>query len=191
MGERELADANKTAEQVAVGAIKYAVLKQGSGKDIIFDPEKSLSLEGDSGPYLQYAHTRALSLLRKAEASVNSDEATESLVRGETWPSGPERTESTTPSLESVSEKTPLARFHLKRALVHFPDVAQRAARELEPHYVTTYLTELASLFNTWYANERVIGTNIEDEGLELTRAFANTMRRGLSLLGIPAPEEM
>jgi arginyl-tRNA synthetase len=67
MQERDLADTEKVAEQVAVGAIKYTVLKQGSGRDIIFDPAKSLSLEGDSGPYLQYAHTRALSLLREAK----------------------------------------------------------------------------------------------------------------------------
>ncbi len=59
MKEREVADAQKVVEQVAVGAIKYTVLKQGSGRDIVFDPEKSLSTEGDSGPYLQYALVRA------------------------------------------------------------------------------------------------------------------------------------
>ncbi len=165
MQGRELKDANKTAEQVAVGAIKFAVLKQGSGKDIVFDPEKSLSLEGDSGPYLQYALTRARSLLRKAD--MHAAEANTPLAKGEAWPSG------------------------LEHTLIHFPEVVARAARELEPHYVTTFLTELASLFNSWYANSRVIGSEDEARGILLTQAFARTMERGLNLLGIPAPEEM
>src|SRR5262249_35802604 len=65
-GESLLAEVTETArnrEDVAVGALKYTVLKQGSGKDIVFDPEKSLSLEGDSGPYVQYALVRARSLI--------------------------------------------------------------------------------------------------------------------------------
>ncbi|MDQ5955424.1 MAG: arginyl-tRNA synthetase [Patescibacteria group bacterium] len=184
MQGRELKDANKTAEQVAVGAIKFTVLKQGSGKDIVFDPEKSLSLEGDSGPYLQYALTRARSLLRKAEAEGLrvSAEAAELLAKGEAWPSGLERPE---------SAALPLERSSLERTLIHFPEVVARAARELEPHYVTTFLTELASLFNSWYAAERVIGSADETYGLLLTKAFEQTMLKGLALLGIPAPEEM
>jgi arginyl-tRNA synthetase len=166
MQGRELKDADKTAEQIAVGAIKFTVLKQGSGKDIVFDPERSLSLEGDSGPYLQYALTRARSLLRKADTSF----------------SGLERPESTILSPERIA---------LERTLVHFPEVVARAARELEPHYVTTFLTELASLFNSWYANSRVIGSADQEYGLLLTKAFEQTMHKGLTLLGIPAPEEM
>ncbi len=170
MEGRTLKDHEKTAQQVAVGAIKYAVLKQGRGKDIIFDPEKSLSLEGDSGPYVQYAYTRALSLLRKAEAEGL-------LAKGEAWPSGLERPESATLPLE--------------RTLIHFSEVVAHAAAELEPHYITTYLTELASLFNSWYANERIIGGKHPEYGVLLVQAFANTMQKGLMLLGIPAPEEM
>ncbi len=68
MENRDLGEAQQAiADSVAVAAIKYAVLKQNTGKNIIFDPEQSLSFEGDSGPYLQYSHVRALSILRKAE----------------------------------------------------------------------------------------------------------------------------
>jgi arginyl-tRNA synthetase len=148
-----------------VGAIKYAVLKQGSGKDIIFDPEKSLLLEGDSGPYVQYAHTRALSLMREAEkAGIKS------------W---------------SSDDQLPTVANVLERTLLHFPDALARAARELEPHYVTTYVTELASVFNSWYASERIIGGTYPKYGLLLVQAVEATLAKGLFALGIPAPERM
>ena len=69
MSDREMSDTDKktTIEEIAVGAIKYSILKQVNGKDIIFDFDKSLSFEGDSGPYLQYSYARAKSILRKAK----------------------------------------------------------------------------------------------------------------------------
>ncbi len=161
MQERTLADTEKTAEQVAVGAIKYVVLRQGSSKDIVFDQEKSLSVEGDSGPYLQYALVRARSLLRNAAAA--------KVVPPE--PSGP---------------------MPVERLIVHFPDVVGRAAHELEPHYVTTYLTELAAAFNSWYASERmIVDDTITTRKLAVIKAIENTLAKGLNVLGIPAPEEM
>ena len=163
-GESLLADLTVAArgrEDVAVGAIKYTVLKSGSGKDIIFDPERSLSLEGDSGPYLQYALVRARALLRKA--------------------SGATVTQFITPQSKT-----------LERILIHYPEVVERAARELEPHHLTTFLTELAAEFNSWYAAERVIvdGT-IAGYTLSLVKVVERTLSQGLNLLGIPTPEEM
>lgn len=163
MQGRELADPNTTAQQIAVGAIKYAVLKQGSGRDIVFDPQKSLSLEGDSGPYLQYALTRALSLANAAkEAGIN-------------------------PGQDDMPEEASI----LERTLIHYSSVVERAAREMEPHYITTYLTELAGAFNSWYANGKVIGGTSPHYGVWLTYATIKTLREGLNILGIPAPEEM
>jgi arginyl-tRNA synthetase len=163
MQGRELANADQVAEQVAVGALKYAVLKQGSGRDIIFDPEKSLSLEGDSGPYLQYALTRARSLVRMAKDA----------------------------GIEPGNDDMPPQATELERVLVHYAEVVERAARELEPHYLTTYLTEVASAFNSWYASTRLIGGEYPRYGLWLTYAVIKTLSEGLHTLGIPAPEEM
>jgi arginyl-tRNA synthetase len=179
MKDRKAASPEKVAEDVAVGAIKYVVLKQGTGKDIIFDPEKSLSVEGDSGPYLQYAHTRALSLIREAkkaniEVSVMMREGDSGLA-------------ARTRALESSQEP----RAILARTILHFPDALQRAASELEPHHVTTYLTELASTFNSWYASERLIGGENPEYGLLLTQATEKVLATGLEVLGIRAPEEM
>lgn len=163
MQGRELAEAEKTAEMIAVGAIKYAVLKQGSSKNIIFDPEKSLSLEGDSGPYLQYAHTRALSLVQAAKEA----------------------------GIEPGTDDMPEHATVLERVLIHYPDVVARAAREMEPHYITTYLTELAGAFNSWYDANRVIGGANPHYGVWLAYATIKTLHDGLTVLGIPVPEEM
>jgi arginyl-tRNA synthetase len=161
MKEREVSDPEKIAQQVAVGAIKYVVLRQGSEKDIVFDPEKSLSTEGDSGPYLQYALVRARALLRNAaKAEVIPPE-----------PAGP---------------------MPVERLIIHFPDVITHAAKELEPHYVTTYLTELAGAFNSWYASERmIVDGKITTRNVAVIKAIENTLARGLNILGIPTPEEM
>jgi arginyl-tRNA synthetase len=168
VGERELKNADTVGKQVAVGAIKYAVLKQGSGKDIVFDSEKSLSLEGDSGPYLQYARVRALSLIEKARGAEITDEV-----------------------LGYEDIKTFVMALTLDRLLVHFPETIEHAAQELEPHYVTTYLIELASLFNSWYASERLIGGRYPSYALLITEAIERTLTKGLTVLGIPVPEEM
>jgi arginyl-tRNA synthetase len=148
------------AEQVAIGAIKYMILRQGPGTDIIFDPEKSLSLEGDSGPYLQYALVRAVKIL-----SYNSEDA--------------------------GGAEVPEAPYALERVIIHYPEIAARAARELAPNLLVNYLSELAGAWNAFYATEQVLGSQEEQYKQRVARAFAQTMANGLGLLGIPAPERM
>lgn len=147
--------------QVALAAVKYSILKQSAGSDIIFDFDKSLSLDGDSGPYLQYALVRARSLLEKAGEESGSGDS-------------------------SVLPPTPLARL-----IIRFPGIVRKAQTLRAPHIVAQYLTQLASEWNSFYANERIIGTEEEAAKLQLVRAFAQTMENGLWLLGIPAPEKM
>lgn len=148
------------AEQVAIGAVKYMILRQAPGNDIIFDEEKSLSLEGDSGPYLQYALVRARKIL-----SYNSDGA--------------------------LGTDVPNTPYPLERVLIHFPEVVARAAEEHAPQYLTHYLTELASAWNSFYASEQVLGSPEEAYKQRVARVFALTMENGLGLLGIPAPQKM
>ena len=150
------------AEQVALGAIKYMILRQAPGSDIIFDEEKSLSLEGDSGPYLQYALVRAKSVLATAEEKGGA------LVVG--------------------APETP---YLLERIILHFPEVVARAANELAPNLLVNYLMELASEWNSFYAQERIIGGEYESHKLMVARAFVSTMTNGLTILGIPTPERM
>ena len=167
LADRDLIDEKKNsiASQVAVGAIKYAILKQAIGGNIIYDEEKLVSFEGDSGPYLQYSATRAASVLKKAEAENISPAYT-----------------------DVINEVTPL-----ERALYKFPEIVNRASIDLAPHHIVTYLIELATSFNSFYANHPIVVKDDPSSNYKvaLTQAFLTTMTNGLLLLGICVPEKM
>ncbi|HTH93399.1 MAG TPA: arginine--tRNA ligase [Candidatus Paceibacterota bacterium] len=151
-------------DAIAIAALKFSILRAAAGKDINFDPETSLSFEGDSGPYLQYSTVRANSILTKSSFSLN----TEYLTIKE-W----QTTE-------------------VEKLLIHFPEVVERAIQEWSPHFIVTYLLELAQAFNSWYGNTKIIDDSAESPyKLALTKAFAQTMTNGLTLLGISVPEKM
>ena len=167
--DRNFSESEKqeVAEIVAIGAIKYSILRQAIGGDIIFDFDKSISFEGDSGPYLQYACVRANSVLEKA------------ISQGVT--------------LGNAPKVTPWETTELEKYLYRFPEVVERAGKEYAPHYIVTYLTELASAFNSSYAKEKIIDK--EDLSspykIALTQATAHILKSGLNLLGIKVPERM
>lgn len=164
MFDRQLPNREEIATEVAVAAIKYGILKQNIGKNIVFDQEKSLSFEGDSGPYLQYAHTRCVSILKKA-AEVHKEK-----------------------SLKHAPEQI----TEVEGLLVHFPEVVERAIVEYEPHHVAQYLSELSSTFNSWYGKERIIEDTPESTyKIAIVDAVRQTLFNGLWLLGCQAPEEM
>ncbi len=146
---------------VTLAAVKYSFIKHRIGGDIAFDIQESVSLEGNSGPYLQYAHARARSILSKSESTmaIQND-----LQQGE-------RT--------------------LVQKLSEYPEVIQRAATDFMPHYVATYLYELAQVFNHFYEHNRVIGDERESQRLALVQKYADTLNTGLDVLGIPAPDRM
>ena len=154
------------AEAVAIGAIKYSILRAGIGSDIIYDFEKSISFEGDSGPYLEYTYARARSVLRKQPTTNNR--------------------QPTTAGSYKVGPCT-----NVERLLYRFPEVVERAAKEFEPHYVATYLIELSAAFNNFYAHSKIIGSDEEEYRLALTGAVSIILKNGLYLLGIQAPERM
>lgn len=150
-------------EQVAIGAIKYSILKQDITKDIIFDLEKSISFEGSSGPYLQYTYTRTQSVLAKAKE--------EGLVTDLTQVESPGSVE---------------------RLLARYPEIVYKAGENLAPHHLVTYLTELAGAFNAYYAGNKIAsGEGASGYRLALTDAVGQTLKNGLDLLGIGAPERM
>jgi arginyl-tRNA synthetase len=162
--ERASADTDVSAD-VAVAALKYEILRHGIGADIVFDKEKALSFEGDSGPYLQYTHARIGSALVKAsEAGV-------------------------VPSLADA----PPEPYEVEKILYRFPEVVLGAARSREPHQLVSYLIKVASSFNTLYAHERIADSTDPHAPYKaaLASAVRQTLRNGLHLLGIKAPERM
>ncbi|MBP7820777.1 arginine--tRNA ligase [Candidatus Saccharibacteria bacterium] len=152
----------KADNDIAIGAIKYAFLKQRIGGDIIYDPEESVSLQGNSGPYLQYAHARARSILEKSKVQ----NATE------------------------FSDLTGHERL-LARALTHYQIALQKAIHDLMPHHICTYLYELAQVFNRFYENSKVVGDEREDIRRALVERYADTLKAGLEILGVTAPNKM
>jgi arginyl-tRNA synthetase len=164
----------KTAEIIAIGAIKYSILHQAIGGDIIFDFDKSLSFEGDSGPYLQYAYVRSQSVIKKAKevgvVSGGESSGAHEVSLWETW-------QTTT----------------LEKLIARFPEVVIRAGEEYAPHYIATYLTELAASFNNFYVAHKIADVEDKSSGykLALTQAFGVVMKKGLDLLGIKVPVEM
>ncbi|MEN9647656.1 MAG: hypothetical protein RLY57_460, partial [Candidatus Parcubacteria bacterium] len=157
--------------KVAVGAFKYVILRQASGKDVVYDNTQALSFEGDSGPYLQYAVTRANSVLKKAtDAGITAQ-----VLSGE----DNKQTEQ-----DAITE--------LERMLYRFPEAVSRAGDEYAPQIVTTYLTELAGVFNSWYGNTLIISdTAGVAYRVALTKAFTHVMQNGLNILAIPVPSKM
>lgn len=153
---------DETDMDTIVGALRYSMLRPRIGGDVIFDVEESLSLVGNSGPYLQYAHARARSIIRKSTSGVSEP-----------------------------SEFTPAER-RLAAKLGQYPEVLETAVRDLLPHHVCTYLYELSQEFNRFYEQSQVIGDPREAERLWLVERYAATLRHGLSdILNIPAPERM
>lgn len=148
-------------ESIILAAVKYAFLKNRIGADVVYDPAESVALEGNSGPYLQYAHARARSILSKAE---QKDTAVTDL---------------------EADERT------LVRKLTEYPEVVAKATVDLMPHHICTYLYELAQTFNRFYEQNRVIGDPREAVRLALVADYADVLKDGLELLGIVAPEKM
>ena len=151
------------AEEVGLGAIKYANLSVSRPKDIEFDWDEVLDFEGDSGPYLQYTNVRAKSILRETEKEGE-------IVGG----------------LEDEE-------YRLVQKLSEFPEKVERAADSREPAKIANYLSELSEEFNSFYHSCQVLGVEEDKEKrrLRLLKAFSDVSDQGLELLGIEPLEEM
>jgi arginyl-tRNA synthetase len=147
-----------------LGAVKYAFLKNRLGPDVVFDPENSVSLTGNSGPYLQYAGARAKSILRKL-------------------PGGPAK-------IDTAAALDPSERA-LALKLIRFTEVVFLATSDLAPHLICNYLYELAGQFNRFYENSKVAGHRRQALRTALVKLYVTTLDKGLSLLGIPSVEKM
>lgn len=185
MKDREMTDEvkQKVADQIAVAGIRYLILRQATGKDVVYDNKKALSFEGDSGPYLQYTAVRSAAVLEKAreqgleiKLSLVSEGEADTDVREE----------------QGNDASTALA-----KQIFIFPEIVLRAYEESAPHHIAGYLTELAASFNAFYAQNKIIDTTDEASKalslvyLELVAALSQTLKNGLYLLGIEVPERM
>jgi arginyl-tRNA synthetase len=173
LSEKEV---DQLSEQVALGAVKYSILRVGRQTDMAFDFETALSLDGNSGPYLQYTHARADSVLKKAEAEAD-DGQIKQLGLNEIWL-----------GLELQAEEQDLLRY-----IYRWPEMIKEAALNYEPSTLATFLYQLAQKYNSFYNKHQILvnDSEIRSFRLTLTQAVKQVLAKSLSLLGINAPERM
>lgn len=163
----DLADKDEVARKVGIGAIIFNDLSNGRIKDIVFNWDRMLSFEGETGPYVQYTYVRAKSVLRKVNADVNA-EIDYSLLSDETS-------------------------INVVRQLQAFPNTVVAAMEKNEPSFIAKYVIDLAQNFSRFYHDCPIIveDKNLQEARVALVSAVATVIKSGLNLLGIEAPEKM
>ena len=165
-------DIETTAKQVGIGAVVFQELSNNRIKDYVFSWDRVLNFDGETGPYVQYTHARAASVLRKAGAvDAGTDGSKE--IKAE--------------HIKSDSA------YDLAKLIYKFPDTVVEAGEKYEPSIITRHIVNVAQAFNRFYHDEHIL-TEDENEKtakLALVRAAKTTIKNGLGLLGIEAPEKM
>lgn len=151
----------QASDEIVAGALRYQFLRVKIGGDVIFDINEAVSLTGNTGSYLQYAHARARRILEKSAA------------------------EFVMPSQLHDED------YALVRKLGEYREVVDVATRQLEPHHICNYLFELAQEFNRYYEQNQVIGSDHETHRASLVALYADILKAGLAILGIDAPDKM
>ncbi|XVE30548.1 arginine--tRNA ligase [Wukongibacter baidiensis] len=162
-----LEDKERVAKEVGIGAVVFQELSNNRIKDYTFSWDRTLNFDGESGPYVQYTHARASSLIRKSELECTKDV-----------------------DYKLLSEKEVM---DLIRILNKFPEVIIDAGRKHEPAVVTRYIIDVAQAFNKFYHDYSIL---VEDKELQkarlaLVHASKQTIKNGLKLIGVAAPERM
>jgi arginyl-tRNA synthetase len=168
----KLREKELVANKVAAGAIKYFDLSHNLKSDIVFDPKKAISFEGNTGPYLMYTHARIHGILRKSEIRNPKSEI----------------------NFKSEILNLKSEELSVLRKLLKFPEVVTQVSEDYLPNLLCNYLFELSQTFNAFYQEVPVLQEENDDLRsfrLQLVTATAQVIKNGLYLLGIEAPEEM
>ncbi len=158
-------DVASTAHSIALAALNYYLLEVTPTRDMIFDPKKSISFNGNTGPYLEYMGARLSSILKKAEEEGLRAECVDSSL------------------LKEDDEKT------LIKLISDYPDVVEKAARNLDPSVVAQFLYSVSKTFSHYYHDNQIIKAETEDLAktrLALASAVLQVLRNGFALVGIP-----
>jgi arginyl-tRNA synthetase len=190
----ELESKSEVAKQVAAGALKYFDLSHNLKSDIVFDPKKAITFEGNTGPYLMYTHARIHGILRKSSLVIPEGlSASEDL-------SGIQSKKENSISLKSIKLDPGLEagmtqhELSVLSKLLKFPETVSQVAEDYLPNILCNYLFELSQTFNAFYQEVPVLQEEDEEKKnfrLQLITATAQVIKNGLYLLGIDAPEEM
>ncbi len=160
---------HKTAEKITVAAIRFDLLKQDSDKTIVFDLERALSLEGETGPYILYSYARASRIVERSGIEPSIE-------------------------LEGATRLTDISEVALVKEISKFDIYVEESARYLSPKIIARYLYGLVSLFNVFYEKLPVLKESdqtLRSARLALVKSFQVVARNGLMLLGIEAPDRI
>jgi arginyl-tRNA synthetase len=157
---------------IALGALKYFILKVDPKKNMMFNPEESIDFNGNTGPFIQYTHARIQSVLRKArEKKLGVKEDFERF-----------------PTTISSKEK------ELMKRISQFPDAVKEAGTNFSPAVIANYCFELAKEYNQFYHDHPILAendTNIRDMRLLISATVGKIIKNGMKLLGIEVPDRM
>jgi len=164
--KRKSKNTQNLAYSIGIGAVKYSILKVSPDKNIIFNWSSALSFEGETASYIQYAHARACSILKKSKIKPNNPNYL----------------------LISLPEE-----INLINKLYAFPEVVYKSTIDLKPHLIANYLHQLSQTFNEFYHKCQCITDNreITKTRIAIVLAAKQVIHNGLYLLGIAAPEKM
>jgi arginyl-tRNA synthetase len=157
---------NQLFEQIGMGSLKYFLLKVDPKKRILFNPKESIDFNGNTGSFIQYAHARINSLLKKANTS----------------------------NLEFSENQWNDAEQKIIIHLDGFQEVIEKSAKELNPSLIANYVFELVKLYNSFYQNTQIIkeeNISLQHQRLALSNLVKNTIKNSLSLLGVESPNQM
>ena len=161
----EITQDKDIAKQVGIGAVKYNDLSRHYSRDIVFDLDKMITLEGNSGPYIQYTAVRCKSVIKKAKAERKNKRFRIASFNKE--------------------EETVL------RALRKFPEIIQQAADNFSPNLVCNFVFDLAQKYNLFYEKNPILSAESKNFRIALTKAVLQLLENSLNLLGIEIPEKM
>ena len=157
---------NDLYEKISLGALKYYILKVDPRKTMLFDPEKSIDFNGNTGPFIQYTYARIQSILK----SSNID------------------------SLTKLPEKLDPKEISIIKQLILYPEIVEQSLKNLSPAIISNYIYDLVKKFNSFYQNISILGAEniiIKNFRLLLLRNVARNLKNSCSLLGISLPDSM
>ncbi|MEW6057320.1 MAG: arginine--tRNA ligase [Bdellovibrionota bacterium] len=179
---------DRCAEIIGVGAIVYNDLSTDRNTDVNFDLDRVLDFEGETGPYIQYAHTRCLGILRNAPLELTTGLSVPELLDLAVAQPGLQ-----TLAQAAVKKLSHVEELDLIRVLAKLPLVLDSVVETYRPSHLATYLIEITKAFNTFYRAHKVLVEDMElaRARLALVLATQRTLLRALSLLGMRVPERM